>query len=161
MTQNNQAWNKEPKANFRREPQWIDTTPNTAPLSRPRLSGILEGPEDAISFCEKHFEYLTDSLKEEIHTLNLDSLHRVIDSHQITVGTLNQSLAHPREIFRPAILDAAKAIILVHNHPSGDSTPSEKDLELTERIRKAGKILGIELLDHIVLAREATRSIGS
>jgi DNA repair protein RadC len=84
---------------------------------------------------------------------------QVVGTHQISVGTLDRSLVHPREVFRPAIRDAAKSILLVHNHPSGDPTPSEDDLVLTKRLEEAGSILGIHLLDHIVVARGGESSI--
>jgi DNA repair protein RadC len=98
-------------------------------------------------------------LQEELHVLTLNGYHRVIRSHQVTVGLLNMTQAHPREVFRPAILDAAASIILVHNHPSGNPKPSVEDLKVTEEVESAGKLIGIKLLDHIVLAREGCTSI--
>jgi len=83
----------------------------------------------------------------------------VIGTHQITVGLLDQCVVHPREVFRPAIKDAAKSIILVHNHPSGDPTPSDKDLQLTRRLEEVGQTLGIQVLDHIIVARTGIVSI--
>src|SRR5260370_511892 len=76
-----------------------------------------------------------------------------------SIGSLDRSLVHPREVFRPAIKDAAKAILLVHNHPSGDPTPSDEDFLLTKRLEEAGKTLGIQILDHIVVARTGCSSI--
>ena len=77
----------------------------------------------------------------------------------ISRGTLNASLVHPREVFRPAILASAAAIILVHNHPSGDPEPSDEDVSLTKRLVKAGEILGIEVLDHLVVAKRGFVSL--
>ena len=83
----------------------------------------------------------------------------MIDTHQITVGTLDASLVHPREVFRAAIKDASSSIILVHNHPSGDPTPSREDIAVTTRLTDCGKTLGIDVLDHIVLGRNTAVSI--
>lgn len=83
----------------------------------------------------------------------------MIRSHQVTVGLLNSTPVHPREIFRPAILDAAASIMLVHNHPSGNPKPSPEDLKVTENIEAAGKLIGIKLLDHIVVSRGGCTSI--
>jgi DNA repair protein RadC len=115
---------------------------------------------DVIRFCEKHFKDLIQrGLQEELHVLTLNGNHRVIRSHQVTVGLLNTSQVHPREVFRPAILDAAASIILVHNHPSGNPKPSAEDVKVTGEIESAGKLIGIKLLDHIVVAREGSTSI--
>ena len=86
-------------------------------------------------------------------------LYSSLKIHQITVGTLRNSLVHPREVFRAAILDSANGIIAVHNHPSGNSEPSEQDYGVTDRIVSAGEIIGITALDHIVVARDGGKSI--
>ncbi|MEM7314601.1 MAG: DNA repair protein RadC [Planctomycetota bacterium] len=120
----------------------------------------ITGSRDAIAFCERHFQRLgTDSKQEEFHIVTLDTKNCVIDTHCITVGTLDASLVHPREVFRPAIKDAASSVILTHNHPSGDATPSPQDLAVTERLEQAGKNLGIDVLDHIVVASRGSISI--
>ena len=85
--------------------------------------------------------------------------YRLIATHRISVGSLDRSLVHPREVFRPAIKDAAKSIILMHNHPSGDPMPSKDDLLVTRRLEDAGHTLGIDVLDHIIVARGGTVSI--
>ncbi|GAB5405218.1 MAG: hypothetical protein Aurels2KO_34490 [Aureliella sp.] len=90
---------------------------------------------------------------------NLDTKHRMIGSHQITVGTLDASLVHPREVFRTAIRDSSSSVLLAHNHPSGDPTPSREDINVTARLTEAGKLIGIAVLDHIVLAREGCLSV--
>ena len=108
----------------------------------------------AIAYCKAEFVVLANhGKKEEVHVVSLNTKHSVIAHHVVTVGTLCNSLLHPREVFRPAILDSAKCILLVHNHPSGDCTPSEEDIAVTKRIREAGKIVGIPLLDHVILGR--------
>jgi DNA repair protein RadC len=115
---------------------------------------------DLIRFCENHFKDLIQrGLQEELHVLTLNGNHRVIRSHQVTVGLLNTAQVHPREVFRAAILDAAASIILVHNHPSGNPKPSAEDVKVTKEIEAAGKLIGIKLLDHIVVAREGSTSV--
>jgi DNA repair protein RadC len=115
---------------------------------------------DAVDFCRHRFWRLaSDGLQEQFHIVTLDTKHKPIQTHCITVGTLDASLVHPREVFRPAIRDAAAAILLVHNHPSGDPTPSREDHRVTQQLTSAGQLLGIEVLDHIVVAREACLSI--
>ena len=99
------------------------------------ISTKISGTNDAMAFCQSHFAHLIpDCLQEEFHIVTLDTKNKVIDSHQITVGTLDASLAHPRETFRRAIKAAASSIILAHNHPSGDPTPSREDIQVTERL---------------------------
>ena len=118
------------------------------------------GSEDAIRYCQQKFARLVvDRRQEEFHIVTLDTKNQVIDTHQITVGTLDSSLVHPREVFRPAIKDAASSVILVHNHPSGDPTPSKADLNVTNRLTSAGEMIGIDVLDHIVLGQPNAVSI--
>jgi DNA repair protein RadC len=118
------------------------------------------GSDDALLFCRERFDRLaSDAAQEEFHIVCLDTKSRVISAHRISVGCLDRSLVHPREVFRPAIQDAAKSILLVHNHPSGDPTPSSDDLALTERLQDAGKTLGIAVVDHIIVARGGAISI--
>jgi DNA repair protein RadC len=114
----------------------------------------------AIAYCRESFGRLaSDGTQEEFHIVTLDAQHQVLGKHAISVGSLDRSLVHPREVFRPAIKDAAKAIILVHNHPSGDPTPSNEDLVVTKRLEEAGQTLGIGVLDHIIVARCGAASI--
>lgn len=120
----------------------------------------ISNSQDVIQFCQRHFsELIHRGLQEELHVLTLNGYHRVIRSHQVTVGLLNTTQVHPREVFRPAILDAAASIMLVHNHPSGNPKPSAEDLKVTQEVEAAGKLIGIKLLDHIVVAREGCTSI--
>lgn len=114
----------------------------------------------AIDFCKRHFDRLaSDALQEEFHIVTLDTKLQPIQSHRITVGTLDASLVHPREVFKPALKDSAAAILLVHNHPSGDPTPSRQDREITERLKKSGDILGIQVIDHIIVANDNAISL--
>ncbi len=89
--------------------------------------------------------------KEKLKVLILNTKNKVMEITEASVGSLNSSIVHPREIFREAIRKSAASIILVHNHPSGDPSPSGDDINSTKRIREAGTILGIELLDHIII----------
>lgn len=94
----------------------------------------------------------TDELpNEHFIMLSLSTKNEVIGFHTIFVGSLNASIVHPREIFQQALLNNAASIIVAHNHPSGDPTPSQEDIHVTRRLVEAGKILGIELLDHLIL----------
>jgi DNA repair protein RadC len=91
--------------------------------------------------------------QEVLRVILLDTRFRRITTVDITKGTVNESLAHPREIFRPAIIHSAYALVVVHNHPSGDSSPSEADMRLTRRISEAAKILQIQFLDHLIIGQ--------
>jgi DNA repair protein RadC len=90
--------------------------------------------------------------REVFCTVILDARHHVLGINTVSVGSVSASLVHPRETFKPALLMGASAIILAHCHPSGDPTPSQEDIELTRRLQKAGEILGIEVLDHLIIA---------
>lgn len=120
----------------------------------------IRSASDARAYCQRKFVRLAqDAKQEEFHIVTLDTKNQVINTHQITVGTLDASLVHPREVFRRAIRDAAASVILVHNHPSGNCTPSPEDHAVTKRLEAAGDLLGIEVLDHIVLGRNSAASI--
>ena len=99
-----------------------------------------------------HFKIrLGTARQEEFHVLILDTKHRVIHEKMITLGTLNQSLIHPREIFAPAIELRAASVILIHSHPSGDTKPSQQDIEITKRLSEVGEIMGIKVMDHVII----------
>lgn len=99
-----------------------------------------------------HFhERLCDYRKEVFLALLLDSKNRLIREVQISEGSLNASIVHPREAFAPVLKESASAILFVHNHPSGDPNPSREDLEVTERLKQAGALLGVRVLDHIII----------
>ena len=100
----------------------------------------------------QHFRFrLRDLRQEEFHVLLLNSQNEVLRDLMATRGTLDASLVHPREVFRAAIVENAASLILVHNHPSGDPTPSEEDHAVTEELRAAGRQVGIEVLDHVII----------
>ncbi|HET7322095.1 MAG TPA: DNA repair protein RadC [Longimicrobiaceae bacterium] len=94
---------------------------------------------------------LRDLRHEEFHVLLLSTQNEVLRELQITRGTLDASLVHPREVFRPAIAEAAASVILLHNHPSGDPTPSAEDRTVTRQLVSAGELVGIQVLDHVVV----------
>ena len=99
------------------------------------------------------FSYLREKTREHLAALYLNARNEVIFKKHFFVGTLDANIAHPREIFEQALTNHASAVILVHNHPSGDPEPSKADLEITKRIVEAGKIMGIDVLDHIIIAK--------
>lgn len=98
-----------------------------------------------------HLTELRTAKKEHFAVLYLNARNQLIHKETISIGTLNANLVHPREVFKPAIEHLAASIIVAHNHPSGDCEPSAADLDLTERLIEAGKLLGIELVDHIII----------
>lgn len=101
-----------------------------------------------------HFhERLRDCRKEVFLTLLLDSKNRLLREVRVSEGSLNASIVHPREVFAPVVRESAAAVLLVHNHPSGDPTPSREDLELTGRLRDAGDLMGVRVLDHVIIGR--------
>ena len=92
--------------------------------------------------------------QEAFVVFTLDSKNMMISRHLISLGLLDTSLVHPREVFRPALLDGAKTIIVAHNHPSGDPSPSGEDIKITQQLVEAGKILRVQILDHVIIGRE-------
>ncbi len=108
----------------------------------------IRGPQDAAAMVMEEMRHLD---REHFCALLLNTKHQVLAKETISIGTLNSSVVHPRELFKAAIKRSASAVILVHNHPSGDPTPSREDREITRRLQDAGSIIGIEVLDHIVI----------
>ena len=99
--------------------------------------------------------YIGETPKEHFVVLFMDARNRIIGINTASVGTLNASLCHPREVFQAAILASAAGIVVSHNHPSGDPTPSPEDREVTRRLVRAGEILGIPLLDHVIVTADS------
>ncbi|MEZ4363873.1 MAG: DNA repair protein RadC [Kofleriaceae bacterium] len=116
----------------------------------------LAGPEDVARLM---MPVVAGLAQESFFVIAVDSRNQVIDQLEVARGTLRTVEVHPREIFRPLIRVAAAAVILVHNHPSGDPTPSTEDLELTRRLRDVGDLVGIPVIDHVVVAGSRYRSI--
>lgn len=112
--------------------------------------------------AKEAYEYLIDMRglsKEHLRGLYLNSRNKVIRDEVISIGTVDSNIIHPREVFRPGIEYNAAAVILAHNHPSGDTTPSDEDRKVTEQLIEAGRIVGIEVLDHIIITKDSFASI--
>jgi DNA repair protein RadC len=124
---------------------------------RPALPRIRE-PEDVVRLFQAR---LRDLAVEEFHLLALDSQSQVLREVLVTRGLLNSSLVHPREVFRAAIAEAAAGIIVVHNHPSGDPTPSAEDQAVTRQLTAAGRLLDLPLYDHVILAGDRFTSFAA
>lgn len=112
---------------------------------------IIHGPEDVAKYAMPRYRF---EQKEHFAVLLLNTKNHVIGMPEISVGSLSASVVHPREVFRAAIDYAAASMILLHNHPSGDPTPSREDISVTSRLVKAGKVMDIPVLDHVVLGKE-------
>lgn len=119
-------------------------------ISRIRHSDAvsIRRPEDAVDLVMESMRHLR---KEHFVCLFLNTKNRVLAQETVSIGTLDASLVHPREVFRAAIKHGAASMICVHNHPSGDPTPSREDVDITKRLMEAGELVGIEVLDHIVI----------
>lgn len=123
-------------------------------IARRALSAPRAWPAPFRSAADVHerYRYRLGDLRVEVFlVLLLDAKHRLLTESRASTGILNGSLVHPREVFAAAVAERAAAVILVHNHPSGDPAPSREDREITERIRAAGGILGIPVLDHVII----------
>lgn len=117
---------------------------------------VIDNLEKAVAVLRPH---LGDKHKEHFVALLLDNRHQLIRLSPIAIGSLSATLVHPRELFKEAIAASAAAVIVAHNHPSGDPTPSEHDVALTTRLIEAGKLLGIEVLDHVILGGHEAVSV--
>ena len=115
----------------------------------------INSAKDAVA----HLQELRTARKEHFVVLYLNARNQLIHKETISIGTLNANLVHPREVFKPAIDNLAASIIVAHNHPSGGCEPSAADLELTRRLQDAGKLLGIEVADHLIITGESFNSI--
>lgn len=113
-----------------------------------RVPVVVHTPQQAADLMMEHLRYLD---REVMRLIILDTKHRVIASPIVSVGTLNASMVHPREVFKECIRRSAHTVVVVHNHPSGDPTPSRDDIQVTKRLRQAGELLGIDVLDHIII----------
>ncbi len=114
----------------------------------PEVRPVINSPLDVSFLLMEEMRYLD---REQFRTVSLNTKNQVIETEVVSVGSLNSSIVHPREVFKNPIRRSANSLILVHNHPSGDPTPSKEDIAVTARILEAGKILGIEILDHIII----------
>jgi DNA repair protein RadC len=110
------------------------------------------------------YDYVKDMhnlSKEHLRGIYLNAHYKVIHDEVISIGTVDANIIHPREVFKPAIEHSAVALILVHNHPSGITTPSEADLSVTKQLIEAGKFLGVDLIDHIIVSKDSFTSVGA
>ena len=101
-----------------------------------------------------------DLAQETFHVICIDSKNNLLNRHMVSLGTVDTAVVAGREVMRPAILDGAAAILLVHNHPSGDPTPSVEDVRITKQLVQAGQVIGIKVMDHVVIGR-AVEPVGS
>jgi DNA repair protein RadC len=111
-------------------------------------------PLEAISSSShvvRLFDFLSRETREHFWAVHLDSKNKLLCLDPVSTGSLNASIVHPREVFKSCLLSSAAALLLVHNHPSGDPTPSEEDREITARLKEASELLGIRLLDHVII----------
>lgn len=113
-------------------------------------------PKDCVELGKK---FLDDADREQLIVCCLDTKNQPTAINVVSVGSLNTSIVHPREVFKPAILSNSASIILFHNHPSGDPEPSKEDISISERIRESGSILGIKLIDHIIIGNHSYCSL--
>ena len=116
---------------------------------------VIDSPEKAV----EQLADIRDKKQEYFVCLTLDGANRLIAKRIVTIGTLTASLVHPREVFADAITDRAASIIVAHNHPSGNLQPSQADRDVTDRLREAGELLGVTLLDHVIVTKDGFRAI--
>ncbi|WP_418790748.1 RadC family protein [Phosphitispora sp. TUW77] len=109
---------------------------------------VIKTPYDVFNLLKERMRYLD---REHFIAVSLNTKHHVITIETVSVGNLNSSLVHPRELFKNSIKRSAAALVLAHNHPSGDPSPSAEDVQITRRLVEAGKLIGIEVIDHIII----------
>lgn len=117
----------------------------------------IRSPRDVCQYAT----WIKTAEKEYFLALYLNARNVLIHEETVSIGSLNANIVHPREVFRPAIVNSAAAVILVHNHPSGDISPSQEDLRLTARLVEAGRLIGIEVLDHLIITEKSFMSFRS
>ena len=125
------------------------------PIVRVRLEQDRAIGKESVNTQDKAVEYIirefADLDREVFMILNLDTALRPINLNVVSMGTLNEAMVHPREVFKASILSNANSVICIHNHPGGDVTPSDPDIAVTNRLTECGKILGIEVADHLII----------
>ncbi len=127
--------------------------------NRLKASGFSKKITCAEDVYHRFKDRLAEKKKEHFYVLCLDTKHRIIQEQLVSIGILDASLIHPREVFNPAIKVCSHAVILVHNHPSGEAEPSANDTEVTKILSEAGRLLGIEVLDHIIIGKDGYASL--
>ena len=123
---------------------------------RGRVPKPVRGPDDVLALIGRK---LRAERREHFVVLLLNARHECVAVETVSIGSLNASIVHPREVFRSAVLAAAASIIVAHNHPSGDPEPSVEDVSITRRLAQVGELLGIGLLDHVVIASRGAVSL--
>jgi DNA repair protein RadC len=124
------------------------------PLVREPGSQMVRTPADAHRVCAD----IASLAQESFHVLTLNSRNRLLNRHMVSLGTADSTQVHPREVFRPAVSDGASCVVLAHNHPSGDATPSAEDIRITRQMVEAGKVMGLQVIDHVIVGRPAEPS---
>jgi DNA repair protein RadC len=119
----------------------------------------IRGPEDVIALPP--IARLKAAKREHFVVILLNARHEVETVETVSIGSLNASIVHPREVFLPAVQSSAASLVLVHNHPSGDPEPSEEDMSITKRLLECGELLGIGILDHVIIAKRGVVSFRS
>jgi len=114
---------------------------------------VIKSPAEVYQ-AAKQLLTLHEKPQEHFCILCLNIKNKIVGVHTISIGSLNASIVHPREVFKAALLNNANAIICLHNHPSGDPEPSREDIEITKRLVQAGEIIGIEVLDHVIIGEQ-------
>lgn len=154
------------------DPDTIKDNPYLTPTDRKKLSIVREVVENYYSAPFNNGDYIKSTVdafkhchalignkeQESLLVVLINTKGQIIDSHIVSIGTLNQAIAHPRDVFREAIRQNASRIIVSHNHPSGDTLASSIDDEMTNRMRKVGELVGIELIDHIIVGPNPTKN---
>ena len=125
---------------------------------RGKAPKAIRGPDDVVAVVGRK---LGREQREHFLVLLLNARHEVLGKETVSIGSLNASIVHPREVFKPAVLASAASIVLVHNHPSGDPEPSEEDVSITKRLAQVGELLGISVLDHVIIASRGIASLRS
>ena len=117
---------------------------------------VIRGPDDVIALVGRKLRH---EQREHFLVLLLNARHELQCREVVSIGSLNASIVHPREVFLPAIIHSAASVVLVHNHPSGDPEPSEEDLSITRRLVQVGELVGIGVLDHVIVAERGVVSL--
>jgi len=121
-----------------------------------KIKDFIHSPEDVSQLLMEEMRYLD---REHLYGLYLDRKGGLLSKEIISIGSLSSSIVHPREVFKVAVKCSASSVIVAHNHPSGDPTPSREDFDITRRLAEAGKIMGIELIDHLVIGHKSYCSL--
>ena len=130
----------------------LDITP-VWKVNEVEIKEAIQGPKTVSKLARDYYKAKNlDPMKEHCIIMMLDRAHKIIGFNHVSTGSVSASIVHPREVFKPAITMTASAIILIHNHPSGELRASRQDIEITKTIHEAGEILDIPLLDHIIIS---------